>query len=80
MARSKRGMDWDEVEAAPSEIRLLCDVGAPVDLDLHVRALAIARRYRLTMFDSLIPAAALAAGCETLWSRTCGTGWWSKTR
>lgn len=74
VARNKLGMDWGEVDAALGEIRLLCDVGAPVDLDLHKSGLAIARRYRLNVFDSLILAAALRAGCEILWSEDMQDG------
>lgn len=74
VARNKLGMDWGEVDAALGEIRFLCDVGAPVDLDLHESGLAIARRYRLNIFDSLIVAAALRAGCQTLWSEDMQDG------
>lgn len=74
VARNKLGMDWGDVDAALGEIRFLCDVGAPVDLDLHESGLAIARRYRLNIFDSLIVAAALRAGCETLWSEDMQDG------
>lgn len=74
VARNRLGMDWGEVDAALGEIRFLCDVGAPVDLDLHESGLAIARRYRLNVFDSLIVAAALRAGCEILWSEDMQDG------
>lgn len=74
VARNKLGMDWGEVDAALGEIRFLCDVGGPVDVTLHERALGIARRYRLKIFDSLILAAALDAGCETLWSEDMQDG------
>lgn len=74
VALNKLGMNWTEVDAAFEEIRYLCDIGAPVDLDLHQSGLAIARRYGLNIFDSLIVAAALRAGCEILWSEDMQDG------
>lgn len=38
----------------------------PVMPDTIARALALARKYRYSYYDSLILAAALSAGCDTL--------------
>jgi predicted nucleic acid-binding protein len=74
VALNKLGMNWNEVDAALEEIRILCDIGAPVELDLHQSGLAIARRYGLNIFDSLVVAACLRSGCETLWSEDLQDG------
>ena len=46
---------------------LLIDV-VPLDVDLHVEALALMARYGFSIYDSLIVAAALSANCTTLHS------------
>ena len=74
VASTKLRMSWDELDAGLAELRRLCDVVAPVDLDLHERGLAIARRYRLGIFDGLIVAAALEADCDVLWSEDMQDG------
>ena len=44
-------------------------VGPPLALtrDLHVAARALAETYRLSFYDALIIAAAIEAGCDTLY-------------
>lgn len=46
-------------------IRAVCEV-RPVDLEAHERALDLVERYRFSVYDGLIVAAALRAGCTTL--------------
>lgn len=74
VARRKLGFDWDEVETALGAIRVLAQDIVPLDIGVHERGLAIARDYRLQLFDGLIVAAALAAGCSTLWSEDMHDG------
>ncbi len=40
----------------------------PLTDAIHLDGLRIAERYRLAIYDSMIVAAALAAGCDRLWS------------
>ena len=40
----------------------------PLDLGTHEEALRIAERHGYSIFDALMIAAALRAGCGTLWS------------
>ena len=68
VALNKLRMNWDEVELALETIIELCEVAAPIDLSLHRYGLAISRRYRLSIYDGLIIAAALHSDCDTLWS------------
>lgn len=74
VARNKLRMEWDELLAGLAEIRFLCDVAAPLDLDLHDHGLVIAKRYRTAIFDALILAAALEAECRILWSEDMQDG------
>lgn len=74
VALRKLGMTWSEVLAALDAIEKLCELDAPIDLDLHKRGRAVAQRYRLGISDSLIIAAALRTGCDTLWSEDMQDG------
>lgn len=40
----------------------------PITLETHVAAVTLAREHRLSFYDALIVAAALEAGCDTLFS------------
>ncbi len=68
VARKKLGLDWAIVEAALAELRALVDDVRPVALSTHESALSFARRDGFDIYDALILAAALEAGCETLFS------------
>lgn len=68
VARRKLKLDWPELDAALSVIRALCGPPRPVLLTTHERALGIARGSGFAIFNSLIIAAALEAGCKTLLS------------
>ena len=68
VARKKLGLDWAIVEAALAELRALVDDVRPVALSTHEFALSFARRDGFDIYDALILAAALEAGCETLFS------------
>ncbi len=74
VGRKKLGMDWKEIEEALAAIRALC--GAPVSLtvEIHEAAVKIAQRYRFHIYDSLIIAAALEAGCMRLYSEDMQDG------
>jgi predicted nucleic acid-binding protein len=69
VARRKLGMSWEELRAALTAIRRLCPSIVPLDLEIHSTGLELAERYRLSIFDGLIVAAAVKAGCATLWSK-----------
>src|SRR3546814_5463770 len=67
VARRKMGLDWPETHALLDAVRGLLDV-VPVTIDVHEAGLSLAERYRLSIYDAMIVAAARAAGCVTLWS------------
>jgi predicted nucleic acid-binding protein len=72
MARKLR-MDLDEISEFLTGVRHFCDV-VPLTIDTHDDALAIARRYGFSIYDSLIIAAAIAAKCDILYSEDLQSG------
>ncbi|MFZ5678043.1 MAG: PIN domain-containing protein [Pseudomonadota bacterium] len=68
VAVRKLGMNWIEVDDALDSIRTLCPIIQPLDMDTHLRAMELAKRYNASIFDSLVIASALQSGCDTLWS------------
>jgi predicted nucleic acid-binding protein len=67
VARRKMQMSWDETHALLNTLRGLLTVH-PVTVETHEAGLRIAERYGLSIYDSMIAASALDAGCDTLWS------------
>lgn len=63
--RKKAGMDWGETTKFLDGLRALCPV-VPLSIETHEVGLAIAERYRISVYDSMIAAAALLADCTTL--------------
>ena len=61
----KFDLSFDVVAQSVAEVRDACTV-IPVMPDTILQALALAQKYRYAYYDSLILAAALLAGCETL--------------
>ena len=61
--RRKAGMDWDEAGVFLADVRRLVRV---VDLtaQTHDVGRALGARYRLQVYDAMILAAALVAGCD----------------
>ncbi|MHB1936950.1 MAG: PIN domain-containing protein [Acidobacteriaceae bacterium] len=68
VARRKLKMPWEEVIDALAYIRILCAAPVAITIDTHDAALRIAQRYGFHIYDSLIVAAAIEAGCTTLYS------------
>jgi len=56
------------VTAALGAVRVLCPWPVPLTVELHDEGLRIAQRYRYSLYDASIVAAALSAGCGTLYS------------
>ena len=72
--RRKLGRTWDEVVEAEADIRELCPMIVPLTIEMHGRALRVARRYDYRFFDALMIAAALEASCDTLYSEDLQDG------
>jgi predicted nucleic acid-binding protein len=71
--RRKFGADWEKTVRASERIRRLCSV-VPVTEETHIRGLALGERYRLSLYDGMIVAAAQLAGCTTLYSEDMHDG------
>ena len=67
VARRKMQMSWDETHALLDMLRGLLTVH-PLTTDIHETGLRIAERYGFSIYDAMIAASALQAGCDTLWS------------
>jgi predicted nucleic acid-binding protein len=67
VSRRKYDVSFDKMRKALSAFRELCAV-RPLDVETHDTALDIAERCRFDMYDSLIVASALRAGCKTLYT------------
>jgi predicted nucleic acid-binding protein len=67
VARRKMRLPWEDTHEFLDMIRGLLTVH-PDTLEVHETGLELAERYGLSTYDALIAAAALHAGCDTLWS------------
>jgi predicted nucleic acid-binding protein len=68
VARRKLGFGWTEIEEAVAGICVLLPGPAPLRLQTHVRAVQMAERFDFSIYDGLIVAAALEAGCSVLYT------------
>jgi len=73
VARRKMRLSWPATRAFLSLMRGLLPV-EPMTLKTHETGLALAERYRLSIPDGMIAAAALLAGCDRLWSEDMQDG------
>jgi predicted nucleic acid-binding protein len=67
VATRKLKMPMSEVRQVLDAIRAVCEV-LPLTEETHVLGLDFTERYRLSIYDAMIVAAALLADCTTLWS------------
>ena len=68
VARRKLRHDWSQIELALGLFRASLDDVVPVTLNTHNAAVSLAREHGLSFYDALIVAAAIEAGCDTLYS------------
>ena len=73
VARKKLVMPWAEINQFLALLRSLCAV-EPLTVETHDRVREVAERYGLTVYDSMIVAAALLAGCTVLCSEDMQDG------
>ncbi len=71
--RRKFKLDYPDIAAAVDEVRAACNVHV-VTAETVALALRLGERYRHSYFDSLILAAALECGCDTLASEDMQNG------
>ena len=65
VARRKLGFSWHEVIDMTTQLQYVCPV-APLTAETHARGLQTAERYGMSVYDGMIVASALLAGCVTL--------------
>ena len=73
VARRKCGLEWTELHELLRGIRRLCRV-VSLTSDIHEDGLMLAQRYQVSIYDALIVAAAVQAGCKTLYSEDLQSG------
>jgi predicted nucleic acid-binding protein len=85
VARRKMRLSWNDTRAFLSMIRGLLLV-SPMTTEIHENGLALAERHNVSIYDAMIVASALHAGCGVLWSEdmqngmTIGKSYASSTR
>ena len=67
-------MSWPEIADALDAARVLCGPAVLLTIETHEAGFRIAARYGYQIYDSLILAAALEAGCIVLYSEDMQDG------
>ena len=67
VSRRKFGLEWSHVHHLLRNIATV-SVVVPQTLETHRSGLGLAERHNLSIYDAMIVAAALEAGCTTLYS------------
>jgi predicted nucleic acid-binding protein len=73
VCRRKLGLELGEVREFVETFQAVCAV-VPVDVALHEDGVAIAYRNNISVYDGLIVAAAVRAGCRTLFTEDLNHG------
>lgn len=73
VARRKLAMTWRDVGEILAQVRAVCRV-EPLTVETHRRGLEIAERYSLSIYDAMILASALGAGCSILYTEDLQNG------
>jgi predicted nucleic acid-binding protein len=68
VARGKLGMSWNEVRSARDKTLVFCPSPVSLTEELHRTAVELSARYGYRIYDSLVLAAAMQAGCTTVYS------------
>jgi predicted nucleic acid-binding protein len=73
VSRRKFGYGWERIALVLHVVRRALDV-KPVLLTTHEHGLQLAERHGFAVYDAMIVASALGAGCDTLWSEDMQDG------
>jgi predicted nucleic acid-binding protein len=74
VSRRKIKLSWAEIAEVTANIRALCNPPLPLTAETHDKAVEVANRYSYNIYDSLIIASALEAGCDLLYSEDMQDG------
>ena len=72
--RRKLRMSWHDIGNAIEELLLSCTLFEPVSAEIHAAGRMIAEQHQLRIFDAMLVATALAAGCDTFVSEDLNAG------
>ena len=72
--RRKFRLEWAVIADALADVRTALGPVRPVDVEIHLHAVALARSHDFSFYDALIVASALAAGCDTLLTEDLQSG------
>jgi len=73
VASRKLRMTYPEIREELDIVRAICKV-EPLTVDTHERGLQLAERYGFSLYDAMIAAAALRAGCTLLYTEDLQDG------
>jgi len=68
VASRKMKRNWETISQYLEVIESLCGKALPLTAEIHGMAVGLSRRHGYRIYDSLILAAAMQAGCTTLYS------------
>jgi predicted nucleic acid-binding protein len=68
LARRKIMMPWRDVREALDAFRVLCPSPLALTMNMHEAALKIAEKHGFGIYDAVVVAAALEAGCAILYT------------
>lgn len=72
--RRKFRLEWDAVADALADVRAALGPVRPIDVDIHLSAVTLARLHGFEFYDALVVASALEAGCDTLLTEDLQSG------
>ena len=73
VCRRKLKMPWEEVDALLLAVKTACDI-LPLTLASHEKAVELAKRFHLSLYDANIVATALASDAKVLLSEDMQSG------
>lgn len=68
VCRRKAKLSWSQILGSLEVIKDLCGKTIPLTIETHEAAVEISQRYGFHIYDSLILAAAIQAGCTTVYT------------
>jgi predicted nucleic acid-binding protein len=66
VATRKLGLSLPEVSEVLESVRTICNT-QPLTVDTYDRGIEVAERYKFSLYDSMVVASALLAGCNVLY-------------
>jgi predicted nucleic acid-binding protein len=73
VCRRKLKMPWEEIDALLLAVKTACEI-LPLTLASHEKAVELAKRFQLSLYDANIVATALASGAKVLLSEDMQSG------